>query len=130
MADEKVPVFISFDYDHDKSLKDLLVGQSKNDKSPFSIADWSVKHESSNWKADARKRIKRVDQVAVICGQHTHTATGVNAEIKIAREEGTPYFLLAGYSDRSWKKPTAALDSDKVYTWTWDNLSSLVSGGR
>jgi hypothetical protein len=32
----------------------------------------------------------------VICGQHTSSAAGVNAEIKIAREEGTPYFLLRG----------------------------------
>jgi len=31
MADDKVPVFISFDYDHDATLKEFLVGQAKND---------------------------------------------------------------------------------------------------
>ncbi len=39
----KTRVFISFDYDHDADLKTLLVGQAKNQDSPFEIADWSVK---------------------------------------------------------------------------------------
>jgi len=69
-----------------------------------------------------------VDQVIVICGKHTDTATGVNEEIKIAREETTPYFLLAGYSDDGNKKPTAALASDTMHTWTWDNFKKLIGG--
>lgn len=130
MATEKVPVFISFDYDHDLFLKEALVDQSGKDGSPFSIADWSVKDVSTTWKEDARTRIKRVDQVVVVCGKHTDAATGVNAEIRIAQDEGTPYFLLAGHSDGTWKKPTAALAADKVYNWTWENLATLVKGGR
>ena len=66
----------------------------------------------------------------MICGKHTDTATGVNAEIRIAREEKTPYFLVAGYSEGGNKKPTAAVDSDKLYNWTWDNLKKLIAGGR
>lgn len=126
----KVPVFISFDYDHDSDLKTLLVGQSKHEGSPFDIADWSVKVASPNWKDDARARIKRCEQVAVICGEHTDTATGVNAEINIAAEEGKPYFLLAGRASGKNKKPTAAKTSDKMYNWTWDNLKNLIAGGR
>jgi len=68
--------------------------------------------------------------VIVICGKHTDTATGVNAEIRIARDEEKPYFLLAGRADGGNKKPTAALDSDKMYKWTWDNLKSLIAGNR
>ena len=34
MTNNKVPVFVSFDYDHDARLKDILVGQAKNDDSP------------------------------------------------------------------------------------------------
>jgi hypothetical protein len=52
MASEKVPVFISFDYDHDLFLKEALVEQSRKEDSPFSIADWSVKGVSSTWKDD------------------------------------------------------------------------------
>jgi hypothetical protein len=85
-------VYISFDYDHDDDLKTLLVGQAKLPGSPFEIADWSIKEPvTSNWKDTARKRIRAVDVVAVICGQYTHTATGVAAEVSIAQEEGIPY---------------------------------------
>jgi hypothetical protein len=130
MAATKVPVFISFDYDHDDDLKLLLVGQAKHDDSPFSIEDWSIKEPSSDWKEKARTRIKRVDQVIVMCGKHTDTATGVNAEIGIARDEKKQYFLLAGRADGGNKKPTAALGSDKMYKWTWENLKTLIAGSR
>ena len=130
MATEKVPVYISFDYDHDSDLKTLLVGQAKNEDSPFSIADWSIKEASSDWKDKARERIKRIKQVIVLCGEHTDTATGVNAEIAIARDEKKPYFLLAGRASGKNKKPTAALSTDKMYNWTWDNLKTLIAGGR
>jgi len=121
--------FISFDYDHDLDLKNLLVGQSRNSDSPFDIKDMSIKEAiSSNWKAYARKRIKACDVVIVICGQHTNTATGVSAEIQIAREESVPYFLLKGRSGVVYR-PTVA-PYDKVYDWTWDNLKNLINGYR
>lgn len=123
-------VFISFDYDNDKALKDLLVGQSKHPDSPFSIADWSIKNASTGWKEDARRRIRSSDVMAVICGEHTDTATGVSVEVTIAREEGVPYFLLEGYQSRVCRKPTAALQTDKMYSWTWENLKQLVGGSR
>ena len=31
----KKRVFVSFDYDHDRDLKDLLIGQARNENSPF-----------------------------------------------------------------------------------------------
>jgi glutamate formiminotransferase len=127
----KKRVFISFDYDHDETLKTFLVGQSKNEDSPFSLADWSIKeHIDDNWKKKARERIKAVDVVCVICGEHTDTATGVSAELKIAQDEKIPYFLLKGYADKTCVKPKAALSTDKIYKWTWDNLKALVGGGR
>lgn len=126
----KVPVFISFDYDHDATLKEFIVGQAKHLDSPFEIIDHSIKEASQDWKERARTRIKRADQVIVICGKHTDTASGVNVEMRIAREEVTPYFLLAGYADGGNRKPTEALSSDKMYKWTWDNLKSLIAGNR
>lgn len=127
----KKRVFISFDYDHDEILKTFLVGQSKHDDTPFDLADWSIKEPlSGNWKEKARKRIKGVDLMAVICGEHTDTATGVSAEIQIAQEEKIPYFLLKGYPDKACTKPNAAKDTDKLYRWTWDNLKSLIAGNR
>ena len=127
----KKRTFISFAYDNDKSLKTLLVGQSKNDDSPFEIFDMSIKETiNKEWKDKARTRIKGCDVVVVICGEKTDTAAGVSAELKIAQEEEIPYFLLWGYSDKTCVKPKAAKSSDKIYDWTWDNLKKLFEGKR
>jgi hypothetical protein len=127
----KKRTFISFDYDNDSDLKTLLVGQAKNEDSPFEITDMSIKEAiDNNWKAKARTRIKGCDVVAVICGKYTDEATGVSAEISIAQEEGIPYFLLNGRANEICKKPKAAKTSDKIYNWTWNNLKTLINGGR
>ena len=127
----KVRVFISFDYDHDEDLRVMLVGQAKNPDSPFDIADWSVKEEISwEWPDKVRERIKRVEQVAVICGEHTDTASGVSIEVGMAQEEEKPYFLLSGRKDKTNKKPKSAKPTDKIYDWTWENLKKLIRGAR
>lgn len=127
----KTRVFISFDFDYDSDLKNLLVGQSRNEESPFEIFDMSVKEElSGDWKAKVRTRIKGVDQVIVICGEHTNDASGVNAELRITQEESKEYFLLWGRTDKNCKKPSAAKVNDKIYKWTWDNLKKLLAGQR
>jgi len=124
-------VFTAFDYDHDESLKHFLVGQSRHEDSPFEMSDWSVKDPyPGDWKERVREKIRKVDQVIILCGEYTHTATGVSAELRIAQEEGKPYFLLKGYPDKTCTKPTSALTSDKMYKWTWENLKVLIGGGR
>jgi len=130
-SQSKKRVFISFDYDHDSDLKNLLVGQSKNEDSPYEIADWSVKEElSGDWKAKVREKIRKVYVVAVICGEYTDTATGVSTEVKIVQEKDIPHFLLWGRSGKTCKKPKSAKSSDKIYKWTWDNLKKLIHGAR
>lgn len=123
-------VFVSFDYDNDSDLKTLLVGQAKNPDSPFEISDWSIKVASPGWEEEARKRIRASDSVAVICGLQTHLAIGVATELSIAKEEGIPYFHLAGRSAGGNTMPSSADSSDKLYEWTWENLKRLVNGVR
>ncbi|MCI7689618.1 TIR domain-containing protein [Trueperella pyogenes] len=122
--------FISFDYDHDARLKDLLVGQARYPDSPFEISDWSIKTASTTWRTEARRRIRASDVVIVLCGQYTHTATGVATELSIAKEERIPYFLLKGYKDFRCTAPTTASSNDKIYNWTWENLKLLIRGNR
>ena len=115
--------FISFDFDYDEELRDTLVGQARIDDSPFEIADYSVKEPlEGNWKEEVRKRIRMVDLIIVICGEHTDKAKGVAAELTITREEQKPYFLLWGRPNRECKRPTTALRTDKIYEWTWDEF--------
>lgn len=124
-------VFTSFDFDHDEDLRNLLVGQSKHPDTPFTMADWSVKeHMTGDWEEKVRRRIRSVDQLVVLCGNHTHQATGVSVELLIAREEKIPYFLLWGRSETQCFKPASALSTDAIYKWTWPNLKSLIGGSR
>jgi hypothetical protein len=123
--------FISFDYDHDEDLRNLLSGQAKHPDSPFEIKDRSLKEPlTGDWKEKVRRRMDNIDVVIVICGEHTHAAAGVAAELTIAREAKKPYFLLWGRSDKTCTKPKTALDSDKIYKWTWENLKNLIGGAR
>jgi hypothetical protein len=123
--------FISFDFDHDEDLRNLLAGQAKHPDSPFEIKDRSLKEPlTGDWKEKVRRRMSNVDLVIVICGEYTHTAAGVSAELAIARETIRPYFLLWGRNGKTCTKPTTALATDKVYEWTWDNLKALIGGAR
>ena len=127
----KKRAFISFDYDHDHDIKECLVGQAKNSDSPFEITDMSIKEPISfNWKENARRRIKMCDVVVILCGEHTDIASGVTAELTIAQEEGIPYFLLRGRSNRPCAWPNHRYSTDKMYNWTWDNLKLLFQGAR
>ncbi|MDD4070323.1 MAG: TIR domain-containing protein [Candidatus Izemoplasmatales bacterium] len=127
----KKRVFISFDYDYDIDIKGSLVGQAKLPDSPFEIMDMSIKEAiASNWKDNARRRIKGCDCVIVLCGMHTASAKGVAAELTITQEEGIPYFLLRGRPSDPVQKPSPAKSTDKIYKWTWDNLKLLLSGAR
>ena len=127
----KKRTFISFDYDHDKDLKECLVGQARNPDSPFEITDMSIKEPIDyKWKEKARQRIKSCDVVVVLCGEHTDTASGVAAELTIAKEECVPYFLLKGHPDSYCARPANCYSSDKMYRWSWDNLKMLFNGYR
>jgi hypothetical protein len=85
---------------------------------------------TGDWKDKVRRRMDKIDVVIVLCGEYTHTARGVAAELTITQEKAKSYFLLAAYSDKSCTKPTSAMSGDKVYRWTWDNLKTLIAGER
>jgi hypothetical protein len=123
--------FISFDADHDDDLRILVAGQAKLSDTPFDFSDRSVKEPlTGDWKDKVKNRLKNVDLMIVICGVHTDSAGGVSAELSMAKELGLPYFLLKGRSDKTCVKPKSASASDKIYSWTWDNLKALIAGGR
>jgi hypothetical protein len=127
----KKRVFISFDVDHDKGTKEMLAGQAELPDSPFEFKDASIKEPlTGDWKDKVKRRMSNIDVVIVLCGESTHTASGVSAELEIAKDTNTPYFLLAAYADKTCTKPKSAASVDKLYKWTWDNLKTLVNGGR
>ena len=124
-------VFISFDYDNDNDLRGNLASQAKRSDSPFSITDWSVKEPfDEKWREKVRDLIERADLTIVICGEHTHQASGVAAEVAIAREEKKPYLLLKGRRHKRCSRPTTAPKKKVMHPWTWPTLKELIANPR
>lgn len=118
-------VYVSFDYDNDIELKNHLLSQSMNSKSGFEIVDMSINFAlSAKWKKYARKKIRNADLMLVICGSNTNDAKGVTAEISIAREVNTPYYLIDGRKGNG-VLPKGVLRNDIMYKWSWQNLENI-----
>ncbi len=121
----KKRVFVSFDFDNDKTLKDFIIGQARLPDSPFEVIDTSLKEAApmKTWEDKARAAINRSDMVLVMVGPDTHKAPGVLKEIKMAREEGVPIVQVIGYRDGKY---TQVPDAGRLYDWNWDNLKKLL----
>ncbi|MCK4797617.1 MAG: TIR domain-containing protein [Spirochaetes bacterium] len=125
----KPKVFISFDFDNDQFLRTSLIGQCKNNGTPFDMEDWSVKEpwDQDEWKEKCLIKIKKCDLVIVMVGEKTSTCNGVKAEIKMAKEAKVPVVGVRGYQDKTCPEPEGL---EGYYKWTWGNIESLVNGNR
>ncbi len=121
----KKRVFVSFDFDNDKVLKDFIIGQSRLTDSPFEVIDTSLKEAvpMKTWEDKARAAIKRSDIVVVMVGLKTYKAPGVLKEVGMAREEGIPIVQVIGYKDGDY---TAVANAGRLYAWNWDNMKKLL----
>ena len=121
----KKRVFVSFDFDNDKTLKDFIVGQARLPDSPFEVVDTSLKEAApmKTWEDKARAAIKRSDIVVVMVGPSTYKASGVLKEVGMARDEGIPIVQVIGYKDGNY---TAVPNAGRLYAWNWENLKKLL----
>lgn len=123
----KKKVFISFDFDNDKTLKDFMAGQAKLEDSPFEISDYSLKEAApeKDWLDKARSAIGRAEVFIIMLGSNTKKANGVLKELKIADEKEKTKFQIIGYQNGSedWAVPGGG----RVYRWNWDNLKKLLA---
>jgi hypothetical protein len=121
----KKKVFISFDFDNDKALKDLLIGQALNPVCPFDVVDTSLKEAApeKHWEEKAKAKIRGADLVIVLVGAFTHRAGGVLREVRLARREKKKIVQLIGHKDgRHTRVPGAGV----LYRWTWENMQKIL----
>lgn len=120
-------VFVSFDFDHDLALRNLIVGQARLPDSPFQVVDHSLKEAAPEayWELKARRAIARADVVIVMLGPRTRHASGVLKEIQMAKALRKPIVQIIGYrrGTAAWRIPGAG----RVYLWNWPNLKKLLS---
>ena len=103
----KKRIFISFAIE-DSNLRDFLVGQSRNDNTPFEFIDMSVKQPWDNaWKTSCRTKIK-------------------GWEIKCALEEEVPVIGMWGHSsDKACYLPLEARQIKKI-DWSWLDIANWI----
>lgn len=126
----KTKVFVSFDFDHDRELRKLIAAQAALPRSPFEIADHSLKEPArqSQWESKARSAISRADVFIVLLGPYTRSASGVKKEVAIAVALDKRRFQLIGYGHgrRDWALPGGG----RAYRWNWPNLEKLLTPPR
>lgn len=126
MADPRA--FISFDFDHNETEKNLFVGQSKNSKTPFSIQDWSAKSSmpQSQWEAIVKDKINKSNMLIVLVGKTMASAKGVVKEIKMAKDQSVPIFgVYVGGKDTSSNLPDG-LARHHTIEWDWRKITSAI----
>lgn len=123
----KTKVFVSFDFDNDKTLYEFIIGQAKLPDSPFEVSDHSLKEAAPerDWEIKARAGISRADKFIVMLGSKTRYAPGVKKEVALAKSLAKTRFQIIGYrgGSRDWAVPDAGL----VYAWNWENLKKLLA---
>jgi len=122
----KTRVFVSFDFDNDRVLKDFILGQAKKEDSPFEVIDHSLNEAAPerDWQKKAMAAIARSDLVLVMVGAKTHRAHGVLKEVAMAREAGVKIVQIIGYKDGAY---TPVPNAGRLYSWNWPNLKKLLS---
>jgi len=126
MADPRA--FISFDFDHDETEKNLFVGQSKNSKTPFSIEDWSSKSSlpQSEWEELIEGKINKCNMLIVLSGQTMASATGVSKEITMAKDQDVPVFGVYVDGANSSSNLPKGLARNRTISWNWDDIASAI----
>ena len=121
--------FISFDFDHNETQKNLFVGQAKNSRTPFSIEDWSSKSSlpQSQWERLIEEKIKKCNMLIVLVGRNMSSATGVKKEIEMASRNYVPVFGV--YVDGAvYSTPIPMnLPRSRVIAWDWDKIASKIN---
>jgi hypothetical protein len=126
MADSRA--FISFDFDHNETEKNLFVGQSKNSKTPFSIQDWSAKSAmpQNEWEKIVEEKIKKCNMVIVLVGKYMASSTGVKKEVKMAKDNNVPVFgVYVGGANTASNLPEG-LARARVVKWEWDKIADMI----
>lgn len=126
MADPRA--FISFDFDHDETEKNLFVGQSKNSNTPFSIEDWSSKSSlpQSEWEKIIKSKINNCNMLIVLSGKTMASATGVSKEISMAKDQNVPVFGVYVDGAGTTSNLPAGLQRNRTISWGWDGIANAV----
>ena len=120
--------FISFDFDHNETEKNLFVGQAKNSKTPFSIEDWSSKSSlpQLQWEKLIKDKINKCNMLIVLSGKTMASATGVSKEITMAKNQDVPVFGVYVDGANTTSNLPSGLVRNRTISWSWDSIANAI----
>jgi len=120
-------VFTAFAIE-DVWARDYLVGQGRNERTPFQFTDMSVKQPwDYAWKTQCRTRIRGCDGMIALVSRNTQRATGQLWEIGCARQEGVPIMAIYTTQENRPLYLPQELNGVQLRDWTWANIQSFLS---
>lgn len=127
MADPRA--FISFDFDHNLTQKNLFVGQcSTSSPTPFSVEDWSSSSPlpQAEWEKKLKAKINNCHMMIVLVGKSMGSASGVAKEIGFANDQDVPFFGV--YVDGAGTSSTlpTGLARNRTVAWDWAKIGSAI----
>ena len=118
-------IFVSFEFDKDKDLKNNFYEQAE-EHTQHRIRNCSLKEDYPDeaWKRKAREAIEECDVVLVLIGQDTHNAPGVIVETDIARSLKKPVVQIRP-QHRRYQGLTRLGDP---MPWGWKAINAKLDG--
>jgi MTH538 TIR-like domain (DUF1863) len=120
--------FVSFDFDHNETEKNLFTGQARNSRTLFAIQDWSAKSAmaQSKWEEIVKDKINKTNLLIVLVGKTMASASGVVKEIKMAKDQNVPFFgVYVGGADKTSNLPDG-LARNRIISWGWADIAAAI----
>jgi hypothetical protein len=120
-------VFLSFDFDNDRSVAKAMGLQLRSPDNEFEVANWSLKEAAPErlWRGRAEYQIRRSHLMVIVLGRQTHRAPGVLDEIAIARRPDVDTPIVQLYPN-TIPPPTPVRNGGRAIAWTHDNLRGVL----
>lgn len=127
MADPRA--FVSFDFDHNETQKNLFAGQAKKESpTPFTVQDWSSKSSlpQTTWETEVQRKIAATNMCIVLVGRSISSAGGVAKEVAMAKAVNVPVFGV--YVDGAGATSTLpnGLQRNRTMAWDWNLIAAAV----
>lgn len=122
--------FVSFDFDHNLTEKNLFAGQAKTDSpTPFTVEDWSSKDSlpQAEWEKLIKAKLARTNMCIVLVGKYMATAGGVAKEIAMAKSLAVPVFGVYVGGASAYSTLPNGLARNRTIDWKWSLIASAVN---
>jgi len=118
-------IFISFAKE-DVRYRDLLVGQAKQEPTPFEFRDMSLQEPFDHkWKTRCSARIMECHGFIALLSRNTWRADGARWEMKCAAHHGLPMLGIHIHKQNRGAIPPE-MRGRRVVTWRWSSIATFI----